>query len=277
MSLYPDAILKLLPENETQPAIRPRAVILHSAGGGSELYGWWMNPQSKGLESHTWISWDGRVYQYIDTEVRADANGEANSFAISVETASTVQASEPWTDQQVSAIVDFLDWCCREHTIPRRIMAHKNDAGIGWHVMFGAPGPWTKARGKVCPGKARIAQIHNEIMPRLRAMGDTPNPPTTGDFLVSGSPETAEALAILRRIEASMPRKAFAIRDPRDARVWVMTDSGRWWVRNMDALSLLIWTGQVQGFGPEGIPLGTIAQIDGTTEISPPDELAESA
>lgn len=169
MALYPHAEHKLLPENSTQPKIKPRAAILHSAGGGSELYGWWMNPGSRGLESHFWIDWDGRVVQYMDTEVRADANGDANSFAVSFETASSVHATEGWTVAQMESIVRLLDWLVQVHpAIERRQMRHARDSGIGWHVMFGAPGPWTGVRGKVCPGGARIEQIKQHIIPAVQ-------------------------------------------------------------------------------------------------------------
>lgn len=274
MSLYPRARLRLLPENNTQPRIKPRAAILHSAGGGSELYGWWMNPQSKGLESHFWIGWEGEVVQYIDTEVRADANGEANSFAVSIETASTVHATEPWNPAQIAAIVELLDWLCTEHAIPRTRMKTKTSAGIGWHVMFGAPGPWTKARGKVCPGPARIRQVTDTIIPRLadKALaGLTDKDP----FMALSDAEQRELLTNTRTLVQTSPRKAYAVRDPRDGRVWVMGSAGRWWVRNMDALSLLIWNGQVQGFGPEGVPMGTVAQIEGTAEVDAPPEIGD--
>lgn len=176
MALCPDAILKLLPENETQDAIVPRLVIVHSAGGSAELYGWWQNPQSKGLESHFFIDdvvdLDGyaRLYQYIDTTVRADANGEANGYAISIETASTVHATEPWPPAMVKTLIRLIDWICDVHKIPRVQVPFPEGSGIGWHVMFGAPGPWTKAAGKVCPGPQRIEQMKKTIIPGVKAL-----------------------------------------------------------------------------------------------------------
>lgn len=174
MALYPGATLMLLPENKSQARIKPRLAILHSAGGEAELFGWWMNDQSRGLECHFWVSRGGEVVQYMDTEVRADANGEANSYAVSIETQSTSHASEPWDPAQVTAIVHLLDWLCRTHDIPRylnqanpRIQAGA-DRGVDYHVHWGAPGPWTPSRGKVCPGAERIRQITREVIPRLQ-------------------------------------------------------------------------------------------------------------
>lgn len=174
MATYPGATLMLLPENETQSRITPRLAILHSAGGEAELFGWWMNDQSRGLESHFWVGRKGEVVQYMDTEVRADANGEANGYAVSIETQSSSHASEAWDSAQVTAIVNLLAWLCDTHGIPRylnqanpRIQPGK-DRGIDYHVHWGAPGPWTPSRGKVCPGAERIRQIGREIIPRLQ-------------------------------------------------------------------------------------------------------------
>lgn len=175
MAYYKGAKQKLLPENETQPKIVPRAIILHSAGGSAELYGWWQNPQSKGLECHFFVDDDSEddptVYQYISTDVRADANYKANGFAISIETASTVNASEPWSKGQVKKIIALVDWLCATHNIPREQIKSPYGSGIGWHAMWGAPSDWTPARGKVCPGPARIEQMKKVIIPGVQKPG----------------------------------------------------------------------------------------------------------
>lgn len=208
--LYPHASHRLLPEATTQPTISPRAIIVHSAAGRGSLYGWWQNPQSNGLECHFWVSETGKVEQYVPTTVRADANGEANSFAISIETESSVQATERWTAAQAAALVDLIDWCCRVHLIPRRQMSTPVDSGLGWHVMFGAPGPWTRARGKTCPGPARIPQLRREIIPavaaRLAAPPAKPTPPPAppkGPLMALTDKEQTELLERVRRIDSS--------------------------------------------------------------------------
>ena len=192
MSLCPFADIKLLPENATQPRINPRAVIAHSQAGHGSLYGFFKNGTS--LESTFWISEEGKIEQYMDTEVRADANGQANTFAISIETESSVLARERWNPKQAAALVKLIDWCCTEHNIPRRQMKHKDDSGLGWHVMFGAPGPWTPSRGKTCPGPARIPQFQNEIIPAVAAGGKDISEPTTGDFLMALSDKQQDEL-----------------------------------------------------------------------------------
>jgi hypothetical protein len=156
MALCPFAVNKLLPESATQPAIVPRIVILHSAAGRGSLYNFFKNSSS--LESHFWVSSTGVIEQYMDTGVRADANRNANGFAVSIETESSPEATERWTPEQAAAIVRLTDWLCSAYAIPRRLCDRWDGSGIGYHVQFGAPGPWTPV-AKSCPGPARIAQM----------------------------------------------------------------------------------------------------------------------
>ena len=173
MSLCPFAVVRLLPESATQPTIAPRVAILHSAAGRGSLYGFFRN--SSNLESHFWVSDAGVIEQYVDTNRRADANLHANGFAVSIETESSPQATERWTEPQAAAIVRLLDWLCTEHpNIRRRQCDSPTGSGIGWHIMFGTPGPWTPV-AKSCPGPARVAQARDEIIPAVAA-GTTTTP-----------------------------------------------------------------------------------------------------
>lgn len=192
MAIYPKAVNKLLPENASQPRITPRAVILHSAAGRGSLYGFFKNSSS--LESHFWVSEKGVVEQYIDTTVRADANRNANSFAVSIETESSPSATEPWTSAQVTAIIALCDWLCSTHGIPRKQIESATGSGIGWHIMFGAPGPWTPV-AKSCPGPARIIQARNVIIPAV-AKGTKPPAPVEDGILRPG--DRGEAVKFLQ-------------------------------------------------------------------------------
>jgi len=209
----PFATHKPIPEAWTQRAIDTRAVVVHSAGGHGELYGWWQSDASHGLESTFFICddqtkgyLDGEIVQYLGVGIKADANGEANSFAASIETASSVSARERWTPAQAEALTRLLDWICTvAPKVERRLMDTPTDAGIAWHVQFGAPGPWTQVRGKVCPGPERIKQLRAEIIPAVAAMATqpTPTPPTPqpeGFLMALTDDEQAELLAKTRDI-----------------------------------------------------------------------------
>lgn len=103
-----------------------------------------------------------------------------------------------------------------------------------------------------------------------------PTPPKEeGVFMALSDTEQKEMLTKVRLIEQNMQKRAFAMRDPRDGRVWVFGDGGKWWVRNMDALNIMVWHGMVAGFGAAGIPMGTIAAIDGVPEVDQPSDVAE--
>lgn len=170
MAICPFARQRLLPESRTQPAITPRIAILHSAAGRGSLYGFFLN--SSNLESHFWIGDDGTIEQYVDTGKRADANLKANNYAISIETESSVQATERWSPASAASIVKLLDWICVTHKdVQRQQCDAPAGTGIGWHIMFGAPGPWTPV-AKSCPGPARIVQARNEIIPAVVRLGN---------------------------------------------------------------------------------------------------------
>ena len=101
--------------------------------------------------------------QVMDTTARADANTTASRRGISVEVVGT--ASMPFTPHQVSELVRIGRWALAEHPILPRICPAHDASGCGWHVLFGAPGPWTTVLGKECPGPVRIAQLKAVIFP----------------------------------------------------------------------------------------------------------------
>lgn len=173
MAVYPVAKWEPLPANSKQAHLTPRVVIIHravDAVGKTDLFGWFVQ---SGLESHFFVQLDGTVLQYMDTNVVAEANYRANSFAVSIETEDDGGAI-PFTGAQVEAIVRLVDWLCTTHAIPRRQADRWDGSGIGWHSMWGIntkarPGlnPWTSALGKDCPSAPRIAQTRNVIIPRV--------------------------------------------------------------------------------------------------------------
>ena len=105
--------------------------------------------------------------QVMDSTDRADANGAANGRGISVEVVGL--GTDPFTAWQVQEVTRLGRWAADTHGIARRIIPAEAAPGYGWHVMFGAPGPWTSVRGKVCPGTARIKQLRELIFPAIFA------------------------------------------------------------------------------------------------------------
>jgi N-acetylmuramoyl-L-alanine amidase-like protein len=180
MSWCPFAVkMELQPESDAQAAITPTQFIAHSIAAPwtiERIYEYWRD--STNLESHFGVGYDGRIGQYIGTQTRADANYQANVRAISAETASNLEHTDPWNNAQLDSLVAVMDWAARTHGIPRRKCRSWTDPGFGYHRMF----PEWSLGGTECPGNARAAQFDSVILPRLIAAGQSPIPvpPTAG-------------------------------------------------------------------------------------------------
>lgn len=146
---------------------------------------------NEGVESHFGVGgiWgsdreddlDGVIYQWMDTEDKADANLEGNHRLISIETADNAPRSasdiKPWTPKQCAAIIRLVARLCKRYDIPavlvpdsrpnRRGIAYHRQGINPWRVSGGEL--WSGARGKECPGDERIRQIEQIIIPGVRA------------------------------------------------------------------------------------------------------------
>lgn len=168
MALCPFAVHELLPENDTQNRINPTTVICHRAvSSAKDLYGYWNSPGVI-LESHFYIAEGGTIYQYMDTTVRADANVDANAFAVSIETwdGGNTPDSQGWNAIQVLRLKQLIKWICDTHGIKKGPALTWDGGGIGGHNWF--PYPWADGpRG--CPGTARNKQLREDIIPAVAA------------------------------------------------------------------------------------------------------------
>lgn len=180
MAWYPGAIRKNIPPGSTDPVIIPIGIIYHvRAGTGPSLFNYFNGP-SGGIESHWYIRFDGTVEQYRDSAREADANRMANSFVIngkrygfhSVETEGREHGE--WTAAQIASLKSLTLWDSKIHGWPLRVAPAWNKAGVGYHVMFGAPGPWTPV-AKSCPGPDRVRQFRNVFVPWLNSNHELPD------------------------------------------------------------------------------------------------------
>ncbi|MGW0865733.1 peptidoglycan recognition protein family protein [Streptomyces sp. NPDC002611] len=183
MAWYKNAVrLELQPESRDQPSIRPTQLIFHSIVAPwdeQRLYAYWKNSTS--LESHFGVDFDGSLGQYLSTTTRADANYQANrradgSGAISVESASNTQASDPWTDEQLETLTDLGVWAHRTHAIALKACSSGAGGGFGIHRMF----PQWSPSGTKCPGDKRAQQFRAELLPAIVSRAGKPVPPATG-------------------------------------------------------------------------------------------------
>ena len=239
--LCPFAVHELLPENATQNRINPTTVICHRAvSNAQDLYGYWTTPGVE-LESHFYVGPDGTIYQYMDTSVRADANVDANAFAVSIETwdGGDTPDSMEWNPAQVKSLKRLIKWICDVHGINKAPAQTWNGGGIGGHNWF--PYPWAGGP-RDCPGTARNAQLRNNIIPAV-ASGNIEEPVTE-----------AEMNAIADRVVSKLLWEADLTRtsDPDEGPISGVFKYG-WLIQGLDAKFRYI-KGKLDDLEGSGIP-----------------------
>ncbi|MGW1994727.1 N-acetylmuramoyl-L-alanine amidase [Embleya sp. NPDC001921] len=195
--------MELLPESNSQAAIKPTQFILHSIAAPwtvQRIFEYWRD--STNLDSHFGLGFDGSLGQYIGTQTRADASAQANVRAISLESASNLQHTDPWTDAQVAMIIRLGVWLCQTHGIPARKPSSWDAPGIGYHRMY----PQWSTGGTACPGDARVRQFDQLILPGIQrglAGGPIPTTPSSGDEFDMASVEevtNSVTAAVVKRL-----------------------------------------------------------------------------
>lgn len=166
MARDPGSLWSPLRENGTQGSHVKDKFIVHSTGdrgSAAAIYNYF-NRTDIVVESTFVIglSPSDPTRQLMDSAQTADANLGANASGISVETVGT--EFDPFTDWQISELIRLGRWARSMHGIPGRVCPTATSSGFGWHVMFGAPGPWTPV-AKSCPGKVRIQQLQDRVFP----------------------------------------------------------------------------------------------------------------
>lgn len=166
MAWYPGARkLELQPESDSQAAITPTQFILHSIAAPwtvQRIYEYWRD--STNLESHFGLAYDGDIGQFIGTQTRADANMYANVRAVSIETASNNEHTDPWTPEQLEQLVRLGVWLNQTHGIPAKVPDAWDQPGMGFHSMY----PQWSDGGTACPGDARRQQFTDYILPEIQ-------------------------------------------------------------------------------------------------------------
>lgn len=215
MAWYPGAIkLELQPESDQQAAIKPTQFIMHSIAAPwdeKRIYEYWRD--STNLESHFGLDFDGSLGQFIGTQTKADANYRANlrsdgTGAVSIETASNLEHSDPWTPAQIEELIKVGVWLHQQHAIPLRVCRTWTDPGFGYHALF----PEWSVSGTACPGAARIRQFKEAVFPGIvaRANGSTEEEDMTPDQ----AKQLADLAAAVKRIEAGMAIKPWTYKQP---------------------------------------------------------------
>jgi hypothetical protein len=171
MAWYPEAIKKNINPGPNDPPIKVIGAILHIASGESRSLFDYFNGPSKGIESHFYVRREGYPEQYRDTHFEADANLKANAFIakdgtrcgyVSIETQGMDRGE--WDEHELVEIKRLLLWLSQTHDFPLVKCETPTSPGVGYHTLFGAPGPWTPV-AKTCPGPDRVRQFNNLLVP----------------------------------------------------------------------------------------------------------------
>jgi len=167
MARDPGSLWSPLPEAASQGVYAKDKFIVHSTGDrgtAANTYRYFNGPTPNESTFIVGAGPEDPTLQLLDSSARADANIAANKPGISVEVVGT--GDDPYTDWQIAELIRLGVWSHIVHGIRPQVIPTPDGAGYGWHVMFGAPGPWTSV-AKVCPGDKRIQTLTGVIFPAI--------------------------------------------------------------------------------------------------------------
>lgn len=197
MALYPGANVRLISKSYLSGLgmTAYNRINHHVAAGYGSLFNFFNQP--KRASSHFWVAKDGRVEQYVDTALRAEADLHGNDATISIETESK---GEAWTPAQAAAIIALDIWLCDTHGIAKRLAVSsklgEESKGLSWHrlgingnfpalpsryagrLQRGGGMQYSLSGGKTCPVEPCIDQIFDVILPGVLGGAPAPQPPT---------------------------------------------------------------------------------------------------
>jgi hypothetical protein len=146
--------------------------------------------------SHLYLSLSGHWEQYVDLDMRAEADYEGNDATWSVETGGGIGATagQPWNEIQVAELAEFWRWAREVGGFANQVATDSHigpsSQGLSYHRLgingnFPASGPlagrlqhgggmrYSKSNGKLCPEDARILQVAH-IHDLSQSGGSTP-------------------------------------------------------------------------------------------------------
>ncbi len=177
---YPSASWRPL-GTQSEPRITPRVLIFHTMVGYLKSTDSLFRGQGyTGTESHFGVggpwdgaSLDGAVWQWQSLDHQADAQNAGNAYATSIETSDGGDPLRAWSTKQLNALVALGIWWCQQTGAPARKVTSTSQSGIGYHAQFKDWAP----DGRSCPGRTRIAQLIDVVIPRIAAGLNQPPPP----------------------------------------------------------------------------------------------------
>lgn len=153
--------------NHGGPMAENIGLLLHHAVANGSLHDWFNNVNSQ-VSAHFWVSQDGVIEQYVDTDVIAWHAMQMNPSYCGVETEGCAEPpyAEPMSDKMVDALARLYAEGHKRHGWENRLANADGQYGFGYHRMGVATG---------CPCEERL-QMRPVIL--QKAFGQpTTNPP----------------------------------------------------------------------------------------------------
>lgn len=130
------------------------AMLLHTNGGGGNLFGWWKQIADRGerLGAQYQVMKTGQVICYVDPSKVVYHAYDASEWAFGVETEDNGDPNTPWTPQQIQSMANIGFF----HGVPPVMLSGSAPSnGVGYHQL---QHDWNK-NDHNCPGSVRVAQI----------------------------------------------------------------------------------------------------------------------
>ena len=180
------------------------------------------------------ISPDGTVYQGHSIDRRGSHTKDHNTRGRAIVLIGNYEHTDP-TPEQLESSAQLLAHGVREGWWPTtRLRGHK------------------EVRNTDCPGARAFGCIPG-VVARARQLLDGAGRPTPQpEEDVMATIDELEEL-IDRKLEPLL-RRAAAVRDPGDRRVWIVSPSGRWHAPNRDVVNALVFLGTVSIGEDDEIP-----------------------
>ncbi len=234
MARFPGATWRPLPLSRLSGATMAayNRVNLHVTAGTGSPFATFDRPGA--ASAHFYVARSGAVEQLVDTSLRAEADLDGNDATISVETEggwpAAVANTETWTAAQVEALAGLYAWVVTTHGVALQIATSSAPGaasrGLSWHrlgidgsfpalpsvlagrTQRGGGMHYSTARGKVCPGDAKIRQV-TAVFERARAvLGGAPPAPATAS---SSAPAPAAAATSATVVAPGVPAPGYPL------------------------------------------------------------------
>jgi hypothetical protein len=187
VNLIPGALWQPIDVGDRARRRKGRAVVGHIAVSNSANLRPGGTPASRSADWHAYLPKAGGIVQYIDLDRTSWATRDGNGSVVAWESQGGVgeDVHGPWTDGQLEAAAVILAYLNETEGTPLEVMPDSRPASKGmgvhrlgvdpWRVAGGEL--WSSARGKTCPGNARVLQVPTIVDRARQLRGGSPAAP----------------------------------------------------------------------------------------------------